>query len=65
MVFIKKYISLLFLIFIVTSSFGQPGGGDPPGNGEPVPITGLELLFAAGALFGSHRLIKKKLINKS
>jgi len=52
----------------------QPGGGGPPGGGggggkgppcgnppcNPVPITGIEYLIGAGALFGIRYFRKRK-----
>lgn len=39
--------------------FGQPGGGGDPGHGQPVPISGIELLIAAGVGLGAKKLLKK------
>ncbi len=53
----------LVAIFIFISSLlaAQPGGGGPGGGGDPdVPLGGIELLIAVGALFGA-----KKAINRS
>lgn len=54
--------TLLTLVFVSLTTFGlfaQPGdpGGDPD---NPVPITGIEWLLAAGGALGIHRLIKRK-----
>ncbi|HMG88851.1 MAG TPA: hypothetical protein VK589_02290 [Chryseolinea sp.] len=48
----------VFVLFVVFQSFGQPpGGGLPPGN--PVPITGIEILLASGGAYGIYRLTRK------
>jgi len=53
----KKFV-LLVIIFSLSSlvTFAQPGdpGGDPD-----VPIGGIELLIAAGALFGSKKWLDR------
>jgi hypothetical protein len=33
----------------------QPTGGGPGGTPPPVPITGIEILLAAGAAFGAKK----------
>jgi hypothetical protein len=56
----------IWLIFVFVSQLtvgfaqpgGGPGGGGNPGHGKPVPISGIELLLAAGALLGTKRLIE-------
>lgn len=50
----------LLLIGISTMSAqpGDPGGGTDPDN--PVPITGIEYLIAAGAAFGAKKIYDKK-----
>ncbi|MCF6351452.1 MAG: hypothetical protein L3J06_00425 [Cyclobacteriaceae bacterium] len=53
----------LAVIFIFISSLlaAQPGGGGPGGGGDPdVPLGGIELLIAAGALFGAKKAFDKK-----
>lgn len=50
----------LVAFFICLSSFvaAQPGGGGP---GDPdAPLGGIELLIAAGALFGAKKALDKK-----
>ena len=48
-------LALLFIIFSV-SSYAQPTGGGPGGGGNPdVPLGGIELLIAAGALLGAKK----------
>jgi hypothetical protein len=53
-----------FLIFIVLVfpfiSLAQPGGGGDPGPGQPVPISGLEILLGVGALFGAKKILDQK-----
>ena len=48
----------VFSLFVVFESFGQPPqNGQPPGN--PVPITGFEILLASGGAYGIYRLTRK------
>jgi hypothetical protein len=51
-------LSILFLVGI-SSLYAQPGPPDPPDD-NPVPITGIEYLIAAGAAFGAKKLYDKK-----
>ena len=64
--------TLLVGLFLVIGSFciAQPGppdppaGGPPPGGGpgnggRPAPLSGIELLIAAGAAFGAQRFLKR------
>jgi hypothetical protein len=51
-------------MFLSITSFGQPGL-PPPGPGTPVPVSGIEILAAAGALLGCGRLIKKNFFRKA
>ena len=55
---------VVFFVFISSILAAQPGGGDPNGGGKPghVPLGGIELLIAAGALFGAKKAFDK---NKS
>lgn len=49
---------LMFLTTWVTA-FAQPG--DPPADpGDPVPLSGLGILLAAGAALGIKKLLKKE-----
>ena len=54
-------IVLVMLSFSIVTVYAQPGdpGGDPD-NSNPVPITGIEYLIAAGAAFGAKKLYDKK-----
>lgn len=50
---------LLVLIFVCmfgALAFAQPGGGPPPDPGQPLPITGLEILVGLGCLLGIKRI---------
>ncbi|MGM0582049.1 MAG: PID-CTERM protein-sorting domain-containing protein [Bacteroidota bacterium] len=65
----KKIIksTLIFSLLIISfySLNAQPGGGgdggtpNDPGD-NPVPITGIEYLIAAGAAFGAKKIYDKK-----
>lgn len=52
--------SLLFISF--STIMAQPTQGDPgpPPDDNPVPITGIEYLIAAGAAFGAKKIYDKK-----
>jgi len=51
----------VFFLFTISVAVSQPGGGGPGGGGDPdVPITGIEILLAAGGLLGVRRLINSK-----
>jgi hypothetical protein len=55
---LKKYVFFVFLFSLVSLvAFAQPGdpGGDPD-----VPLGGIEILIAAGALFGAKKWLKRK-----
>lgn len=54
----KKLIALSVILFQVSVVLAQPGGGGDPGGGQPVPITGLEILLAAGGILGIRRFWK-------
>jgi hypothetical protein len=59
----KKALKLLTLIIFLSvgmySLKAQPGPPPPPPD-NPVPITGIEYLIAAGAAFGAKKLYDKK-----
>lgn len=60
MKFIKLAITILFILKL-TTLVAQPGGGGPGGGGDPdVPLGGIELLIAAGALYGAKKALDKK-----
>ena len=52
-------ICLLVLFFFAFPFFATAQPGDPGGN-PTVPITGIEILLAAGGLLGIKRLISNK-----
>lgn len=57
----SKVILILALIFCSKMMVSAQGGATPPPDpGDPVPITGIELLIGAGAFFGAKRLIDSR-----
>jgi hypothetical protein len=60
----KSFIKSILITFILSAGFfsvnGQPIPGDPGEQDNPVPITGIEYLIAAGAAFGAKKLYDKK-----
>jgi hypothetical protein len=50
---ITPLLASVFLLICPVTTFGQPGGGGPP---PPVPISGIEILIGAGALFGAKKI---------
>jgi hypothetical protein len=53
-----KYILTLLIFCCTTLAMAQPGEpGDPD---EPVPITGIEILLAAGGLLGAKKIYDNK-----
>lgn len=65
MIFKRRLVLLLSILFLSVSGYAQPGGGGDPGGGEPVPITGVEILLLGGAALGLRRLnfFNKKIKN--
>jgi len=57
-----KRSKLFFLVsFLLVSIVGYAQPGDPGGDPDnPVPITGIEYLIAAGAAFGAKKLYDKR-----
>ncbi|MFC1731783.1 hypothetical protein ACFL6I_15805 [candidate division KSB1 bacterium] len=69
---ISRFLSFLCVLFIVYSSFGQPG--PPPQHGDPgdhpvggsAPIgSGLIILLVLGAGYGSKKVYDRIMIDKS
>jgi len=60
----RKVIVIFILTFSFISGFSQPGGGPggggDPGHGKPVPIPGLEILLASGAIVGIKYFRQRK-----
>jgi hypothetical protein len=54
-----KFFLIGALILSTHSLIAQPGA-PPPDPGDPVPITGIEILIGVGALYGSKRLIENR-----
>lgn len=59
----KLILSAACVLLSIASAFSQPTppGNPPPGPGEPVPLSGIEILLAAGGLLGSVRLMTNRL----
>ncbi|MFT4739404.1 MAG: hypothetical protein ACI9XJ_000083 [Marivirga sp.] len=55
----RVLIFSLLVALCFGSAFAQPGPPDPPVD-NPVPITGIEYLIAAGAAFGAKKIYEKK-----
>jgi len=58
----KIILSTVLVVFLIGVSTinAQPGPPPPPPDDNPVPITGIEYLIAAGAAFGAKKLYDKK-----
>jgi hypothetical protein len=56
----KKHLLTLFLLAITGFALAQPGGGPPPDPGQPVPISGIEILIGAGLLYGIKNSLDRK-----
>lgn len=54
-----RIIPVLWLTLCCSFGYAQPGGGPPGDPGAPVPLTGLEILFAGGVALGVRSLLKK------
>jgi hypothetical protein len=57
---IIKLLTLTVFLFLGASSVRAQPGPPPPPPDNPVPITGIEYLIAAGAAFGAKKLYDKK-----
>lgn len=56
-----RILLVILLSAFCVVAFGQPGGGNPPGDpGEPVPFSGLWILLAAGAWLGIRSFRNRK-----
>jgi hypothetical protein len=55
----KRLIATLIFTLICGLGWAQPGD-PPPDPGEPVPITGIEILIGAGAALGFRKFYQKK-----
>lgn len=66
MIFNIRLVLFLGALFLSITSYAQPGGGGDPGGGEPVPISGVEILLAGGIALGLKKLnnFRKKIENQ-
>lgn len=54
-------VCLTGFLFFACLGIGTAQPGDPPPpHGQPVPISGIELLIGAGALLGAGKLMTRK-----
>jgi hypothetical protein len=53
------------ILFCCSNLNAQPGGGDPGGGEKPVPISGIEILLAAGGLLGLKKFLVKRNVNRN
>lgn len=62
--FVKCFILSGVLLLMLTFSLrAQPGGGGNPGQGgggPPVPISGIEVLIAAGGALGIWKALSRR-----
>jgi hypothetical protein len=56
----KLTLSSLFIVLAVCLATAQPGGGPPPDPGQPVPLSGVEVLVGAGLLYGIKNMVAKR-----
>lgn len=56
----QKYSILLSLVFVLIAQIALAQPGNPAGDPDVVPITGLEYLLIAGGALGGYKLFKKK-----
>lgn len=54
----KTRALICFFLFLSVVVWAQPG--DPGGDPDQVPISGIEFLLAVGAAFGIKRFINKR-----
>jgi len=54
---------IILLVLIAFPIFAQPG--DPGGDPDAVPITGIEFLLGAGALWGAKRIYNRSKENNN
>ena len=53
-------LAIVFMLVISVAALAQPTGGGPGGGGDPnVPLGGIEILIAAGALFGAKKWLDR------
>jgi len=57
--FSRIFIYAVSFTMITVCSYAQPGVGDPT-DGNPTPITGIEILVAIGSLFGVKKIVDYK-----
>lgn len=63
----RKFIPLVLILscMVVFLASAQPGGGPPPDPGQPLPITGIEILIGLGCMLGIKRLRDNRNKNSS
>ncbi len=55
----RTLLCLILFFCAAVAAYAQPGNPPPPDPGDPVPLSGIELLIGAGAIVGIRKLIKK------
>lgn len=55
-----RLIASISFVLLSFALFAQPGGGGDPGHGQPVPIPGIEILIAVGAIFGIRKMMRAR-----
>jgi hypothetical protein len=56
----RVYRSALICIFLLTSLTINAQPGKPGGGGQPVPITGIEVLIGLGGALGLKKMMSKR-----
>ena len=56
----RVFLSALFVLGFSLLLKAQPGGPPNDPGDNPVPITGIEYLIAAGAAFGAKKVYDKR-----
>lgn len=55
----EKALSTFLFVILAFVAHAQPGP-PPPDPGQPLPITGIEILLVGGAALGASRVLKRR-----